>query len=54
MQNIDAIVVPVGGGSIIAGVSAVMSKLNPNCKIIVSYLIQKSNTNLLYKTKFKF
>ncbi|XP_026469015.1 uncharacterized protein LOC113372894 [Ctenocephalides felis] len=34
MKEVDAIVVPVGGGSIIAGVCAYMSKANPKCKII--------------------
>lgn len=34
VQNIDAIVVPTGGGGLLAGVSVAVKMLNPNIKII--------------------
>jgi len=33
MDNVDAIVVPIGGGGLIAGVSATVKMINPKCKI---------------------
>jgi len=34
MDNLDAIVVPVGGGGLISGIAAYAKKLNPNIKVI--------------------
>lgn len=36
VPNIDAIVVPTGGGGLLAGVSVAVKMLNPNIKVIVS------------------
>lgn len=36
VPDADAIVVPVGGGGLLAGVSLAVKTLNKNCKIIVS------------------
>ena len=33
LPKVDAILVPIGGGGIVAGISAVSSQINPNCKI---------------------
>ncbi|WP_036606251.1 threonine ammonia-lyase [Oribacterium sp. P6A1] len=33
LADADAVVVPVGGGGLISGVSFVVKKLNPNCKV---------------------
>lgn len=35
VKNIDAIIVPVGGGGLIAGVALAVKTLYPNVKIIV-------------------
>lgn len=36
VPDIDAVVVPVGGGGLIAGVALAVKSLHPNVKIIVS------------------
>jgi len=36
LSNVDAIIVPVGGGGLIAGVATAVKGLNPHVKIIVS------------------
>jgi len=36
VKNIDAIVVPVGGGGLIAGIGTAVKGLNPKIKIIVN------------------
>lgn len=36
VRDIDAIVVPTGGGGLLAGVAVAVKTLNPNIKIIVS------------------
>lgn len=36
VDNIDAVVIPVGGGGLIAGVALAIKTLNPEIKIIVS------------------
>ena len=38
-QPVDAIVVPVGGGGLIAGISVAMKHLSPNTEVIVSVLV---------------
>lgn len=38
VPDVDAIVVPVGGGGLLAGVSLAVKTLRSNCKIIVSKL----------------
>ena len=37
--DMDAIVVPVGGGGLIAGISVAMKHLSPNTQVIVRVLI---------------
>lgn len=54
MKEVDAIVVPVGGGSIIAGVCAYMSKANPKCKIIVSKKILVESLCIWFIGKHSF
>lgn len=39
VSNIDAIVVPVGGGGLIAGVATAIKNLSPQTKIIVSWYL---------------
>ena len=36
VKNVDAIIIPVGGGGLIAGVSVAVKKLSPSTLIIVS------------------
>lgn len=38
VPDADAIVVPVGGGGLLAGVSLAVKTLKKNCKIIVSII----------------
>lgn len=38
VSNIDAVVIPVGGGGLIAGVALAVKTLHPNITIIVSPL----------------
>ena len=45
MDNIDAIVVPIGGGGLIAGISATAKMINPKCKI---YGVQASGASSMY------
>lgn len=33
LENVDAVVVPVGGGGLISGVACAIKKLKPNCKV---------------------
>ncbi len=33
LQDMDAVVVPIGGGGLISGISFVIKKLNPKCKV---------------------
>lgn len=40
LPDLDAVVVPVGGGGLISGVAFAIKKLNPNCKV---YGVQASN-----------
>jgi len=34
VANLDAVIVPVGGGGLISGISTAVKGLNPNCKVI--------------------
>lgn len=47
LQDMDAVVVPVGGGGLIAGVSFVIKKLNPNCKV---YGVQSAGAGCMQKS----
>jgi len=38
-EPVDAIVVPVGGGGLIAGVSVAMKHLSPDTEVIVSPIV---------------
>ncbi len=38
VDDVDAIIVPVGGGGLIAGIAVAIKSLYPRCQIIVSYL----------------
>lgn len=38
-NNIDAVIVPVGGGGLIAGISVVVKHLLPHVQVIVSIAI---------------
>ena len=48
VPDVDAVVIPVGGGGLIAGCAVALKTMNPNIKIIVriknsSYKKKKSN-----------
>jgi hypothetical protein len=45
VPDADAIVVPVGGGGLLAGVSLAVKTLKKNCKIIVSTAFIKHEIN---------
>ena len=45
--NLDAVVVPVGGGGLLAGISFVMRKLNPACKV---YGVQAAGAGSMYRS----
>lgn len=45
LDNVDAIVVPIGGGGLIAGISATVKMINPNCKI---FGVQASGASSMY------
>ena len=45
MDNIDAIVVPIGGGGLIAGISATVKMINPKCKV---YGVQASGASSMF------
>lgn len=38
-EPVDAIIVPVGGGGLIAGISVAMKHLSPDTEVIVSTLV---------------
>ena len=38
-EPVDAIIVPVGGGGLIAGISVALKHLSPDTEVIVSVLI---------------
>ena len=38
-KPVDAIVVPVGGGGLIAGISVAMKHLSPDTEVIVSHIV---------------
>lgn len=38
IENVDAIIVPVGGGGLIAGIAVAIKSLYPHCQVIVSFL----------------
>ena len=44
IPDVDAVVIPVGGGGLIAGCAVALKAMNPNIKIIVrkNYLEQKN------------
>lgn len=40
VQDIDAVVVPTGGGGLLAGVAVAIKTLQPQIKVIVSNILQ--------------
>lgn len=47
IPNLDAVVVPVGGGGLIAGVAFAIKSLNPNCKV---YGVQAAGAPSMYES----
>ncbi len=47
LANADAVIVPIGGGGLISGVSFAIKNLNPNCKV---YGVQASNASSMYRS----
>ena len=45
LQDMEAVVVPVGGGGLISGISFVIKKLNPKCKV---YGVQAEGAKSMY------
>ena len=48
IEDIDAIVVPIGGGGLISGVAFVAKSLNPNCKV---YGVEAESANAMKLSK---
>ncbi len=46
-DNLDAIVVPIGGGGLIAGIAATVKMINPKCKI---YGVQAEGASSMYNS----
>lgn len=40
VPDVDAVIIPVGGGGLLAGVSTAIKNLSPKTKIIVRFLFQ--------------
>jgi len=47
LQDMDAVVVPVGGGGLISGISFVIRKLSPGCKV---YGVQAEGAGSMYRS----
>ena len=47
LENIDAIVVPIGGGGLISGVAATIKQLKPSCKV---YGVQAQKADSMYES----
>ena len=45
MDNVDAIVVPIGGGGLIAGIAATVKTINPKCKV---YGVQATGASSMF------
>ena len=39
-ENIDAVVIPVGGGGLLAGMATTFKHLSPEVRVIVSHQVQ--------------
>ena len=44
VQDIDAVVIPIGGGGLIAGCAVAFKALNPNIEVIVGFFDIQSNS----------
>jgi threonine dehydratase len=47
VSNVDAVIVPVGGGGLIAGVALAIKTLYPKTTIIVSNTVSDTSTRFL-------
>ena len=47
MDNVDAIIVPIGGGGLIAGVAATVKTINPKCKV---YGVQATGASSMFNS----
>ncbi len=47
IQDLDVIVVPVGGGGLVSGIAYAVKKLNPNCKV---YGVQAQGADSMFKS----
>lgn len=47
LENVDAIVVPIGGGGLISGIAATIKKVKPSCKV---YGVQAQKANSMYRS----
>ncbi len=47
LEDVDAVVVPIGGGGLISGVASVIKMLKPNCKV---YGVQAENAASMYRS----
>ena len=45
VPDVDAVVIPVGGGGLIAGCAVALKTMNPNIKIIVRKKYSEKNSN---------
>lgn len=47
ISDVDAVIVPIGGGGLISGVAFAIKKLNPQCRV---YGVQASGANSMYSS----
>lgn len=47
LSNVDAVVVPIGGGGLISGIAATIKQIKPSCKI---YGVQAANAGSMYES----
>ena len=47
LKDIDAIVVPIGGGGLISGIAATIKQIKPDCKV---YGVQAQKANSMYRS----
>ena len=52
VPDVDAVVIPVGGGGLIAGCAVALKTMNPNIKIIVSKNSSDQKKNLIVLIPF--
>jgi threonine dehydratase len=53
VPDLDAIVVPTGGGGLLAGIAVAAKSMNPNIKIIVSLWLFNLKIHFFFNNQWK-